>query len=442
MRRRRTVARQLTFHLDVDYRLPRLADWLARVRDSPFFASSATDRNANSGVKELRPERDRPLFRNTARRSCARAGDAFSRHMAAYVNLLEPEALVRAFLTHAPIGARAVAAPQGTPAFATRFDLLTTADDTLKRFLGGLPLKRYWSRVLHPMACFVGTTVSEYALLPEAVAPYVLVSEIKDRLGNDYPFLIFKDLPENSPLLDTASNALAQAVVDACVAAGFVVLQGQALAYVPIDFASVESFIGRLSRGRRKDVRRKLRASAELGITIEVVPCGSDGFRCKEVLDEYYAMYMNVFRQSEVHFDLLSAEFFRAMLQDAAGGGVVFEYRQGGRLIAYNICFVTADMLIDKYVGFRYPEAREANLYFVSWFHNLAFAQERGLRWYVAGWTDPTIKAYLGARFTFTRHAVYVRNGLLRALLRTLSRRFEADRNWREKFGEDSTRRP
>jgi len=51
-----------------------------------------------------------------------------------------------------------------------------------------------------------------------------------------------------------------------------------------------------------------------------------------------------------------------------------------------------------------------------------------GLRHYIAGWTDPEIKRYLGAKFTFTRHAVYVRNPLLRAILRRFSSAFESDR--------------
>ena len=157
-----------------------------------------------------------------------------------------------------------------------------------------------------------------------------------------------------------------------------------------------------------------------------------EGAREHKVLDEYYELYLNVFRQSEIHFDLLSAEFFRAVLQDPSNGGVVFEYRRGGSLIGYNLCFVSGSMLIDKYIGFRYPEAREANLYFVSWFHNLAFARRRGLSYYVAGWTDPEIKAYLGAQFTFTRHAVYVRNRAVRTALRLLASRFERDRAWRD----------
>jgi hypothetical protein len=33
---------------------------------------------------------------------------------------------------------------------------------------------------------------------------------------------------------------------------------------------------------------------------------------------------------------------------------------------------------------------------------------------------------------TFTRHAVYARNPLLRAMLRRLARHFESDRHWQD----------
>ena len=87
-------------------------------------------------------------------------------------------------------------------------------------------------------------------------------------------------------------------------------------------------------------------------------------------------------------------------------------------------------MLIDKYVGFAYPEARHHDLYTISWFQNLAYALEQGFRYYVAGWTDPEIKRHLGARFTFTMHAVYVRNPVVRTVLRPLKPLFESDRRW------------
>ena len=111
----------------------------------------------------------------------------------------------------------------------------------------------------------------------------------------------------------------------------------------------------------------------------------------------------------------------------ALPGGVVFCYRHDGELVGYNICLEHGGMLIDKYIGLRYPQARELDLYFVSWFVNLEHALERGLRFYVAGWTDPEVKAGLGARFTFTRHLVWVRNPILRRILYMFRHWFESD---------------
>lgn len=359
--------------------------------------------------------------------------------MPEYLNLLEPVALVRQFLAHPPEGFDAFRSAEGVPAFATRFNLLTTAEDTVRRRIMALPLYRHWQRLLSPRTCFVGTTVSEYALFPAGLAGDRLVSAIKAQYTSKYPFLIVKDVPQASPLLDATSNAYALEVEQACKSAGFVMVEGQALAYVPMDFASIDDYIARLSSGRRRDIRRKLRSRGELAI--ESVPLGAERFQNSRVLDEYYALYLNVFRQSEVHFDLLSPAFFRDVLQDASTGGVSFEYRHQGVLIGYNLCFVAEGKLIDKYVGFRYPEARDLNLYFVSWFHNLAYALERGLTHYVAGWTDPEIKAYLGASFTLTRHAVYVRNAVLRSILRRFTAWFERDSTWHETHRHESTGR-
>ncbi len=159
---------------------------------------------------------------------------------------------------------------------------------------------------------------------------------------------------------------------------------------------------------------------------------GDVRFRDEATLAAYYALFDNVYAQSEVHFDRLSLDFFRLLLQDAGSGGVVFVYRHAGRLIGWNLCYEHDGKLIDKYIGFAYPEAREHNLYFVSWMHNLGYACEHGLTHYVAGWTDPEVKSFLGASMTFTRHAVYARNPLLRVLLRKLGGHFESDRSWQE----------
>lgn len=343
-------------------------------------------------------------------------------------NLLEPAALVRHFLDHPPIDFETATFDSGTPAFVARFDLLTTADDALRRRVTAWPWFEWWSRWLRPRTCFIGTTVSEYALLPAHLDAQVLVAQWLAEPAARQPFLIVKDIPQESPLLDQASNALAREVAAACESAGFILLEGQALAWVPIDFESGDDYLSRLTPGRRKDIRRKLRARAHL--TIEEIPTGSAFFEDTRVRDEFYQRYLEVYAQSEIHFDRLSRAFLDAVLQDAQSTGLVFVYRHQGRMIGWNLCFVANDMLVDKYVGFSYPAAREHNLYFVSWMHNLDVARRRELSGYIAGWTDPEIKAYLGARFTFTRHAVRPRSRVLRALLRRMAGRFENDRAW------------
>jgi len=344
-----------------------------------------------------------------------------------YLNQLEPDALVARFAEHPPIDF-SVTRVADTPAFVAPFDLLTTADDEVRKKLTGAPGYRWWGRLLRWRTAFVGTTVSEYALFPRGAQPDALAKALREQLGRRQRLMIVKDVPQASPLFDGATNDWCARFMDACDAQGFVLLEGQALAYVTIDFQSEDEYLARLSSGRRKDIRRKLRKRDD--VAVEAVHCGDAMFADDAVVDAYYALYENVYAQSEIHFDKLSRDFFAAVLRDASNGGVVFVYRHEGAMIGWNLCFVVEGKLIDKYVGFAYPQAREQNLYFTSWFHNLAFAREHGLTHYVAGWTDPQIKSYLGAQFTLTRHAIYLRNPLLRAAARKLGKFFESDSQW------------
>jgi predicted N-acyltransferase len=347
-------------------------------------------------------------------------------------NLLEPPNLIERFRAYPPEGFTPLGLDCGAPAFSTRFDLLTTAPPAVRRTLGAL------SPFLRPATYFVGTTVSEYALFPSDAPPERLVSDLMAAAAQ-YPFVIIKDIPTEATLVGDDALAYSRRLAEACRGNGFVLVEGQALAYVPIDFASTGEYLRRLSHARRRNLRRKLRSRAAL--QVDEIATGDARFRDEGFLAAMYALYLNVYRQSDVHFDLLSAPFFRALLQDESLNGQVLVYRAAGELIGTNIRLMSGGMLIDKYVGFLYPQARDHDLYAVSWFDNLECALARGLRCYVAGWTDPEIKRSLGARFTFTQHAVYVRNPLLRGLLRTCRRFFESDHQWQAHASSTSTAR-
>lgn len=345
-----------------------------------------------------------------------------------FVAQLEPDALIDAFLREPPTGFVAGRSADGMPTFLAPFDLLTTADDAVRQRVARLPGYRYWRHLITWRTRFAGTTVTEYAPLPSNVAPAELARNLKLHYRRERRLLIVKDIARQSPLLSADENAYAEAFADACRKEGFVLLEGQALAWVPIDFGTEDEYLARQSYSRRKNIRRKLRARTE--IEIEQLATGDPRFDDEATLAAFYQLFDNVYRQSKIHFDRLTPEFFRVILRDGSSQGVVFVYRQAGQLIGWNLCYEHAGKLIDKYVGFAYPEARDHNLYCVSWMHNLDYARKHGLSHYVAGWTDPEVKVFLGAQLTLTRHAVYARNPLVRALLKRMAGHFESDSHW------------
>ncbi|WP_081301217.1 GNAT family N-acetyltransferase [Gilliamella sp. wkB178] len=343
-----------------------------------------------------------------------------------YINQLEPNQLIDNFLTHPPKNFSAWLSEDRVPVFSTKFNLLTTADENFKSKIQKLPFYKKWCHWLKQKTCFVGATVSEYTLLNHHIDPEQLAHNLKAAYAKKYPFLIVKDMPLASPLLSNKENQYSEQLISSLKNCGFVEVEGQALAWVLIDFTDLDEFLSRFSYSRRKNFRRKLKSREKLAI--DVLHSGDDCFFNNAVLDEYYQLYLNVYQQSEVHFDLLTKPFFTQLLQSKTSQARIFTYHHNNELVGFNICFVVNNMLIDKYIGLVYPQARELNLYYVSWFVNLEYALQQGFSHYVAGWTDPEVKASLGANFTLTKHLVYIRNPLLRLVLQKLIGYFENDK--------------
>jgi hypothetical protein len=209
---------------------------------------------------------------------------AVAEHAAAngYRNLIEPVALPRLFVALPPLDFTALEVA-GVPAFSTIFDLTTTMEPRQRNKLLTLPGWPLIGRWLRMPACFVGTTVTEYALLPAALPPATFVDGLLNT-ARSYPILIIKDLPTAGPLIHDEDIRYAFDLAEACLQAGFLLVDGQALAYVPIDFSSAREFIARMPRARRKDIKRKLKSRTALDVEAE--PTGAAMFRDDALLDE------------------------------------------------------------------------------------------------------------------------------------------------------------
>jgi len=142
-------------------------------------------------------------------------------------NLIEPAGLVRTFQEHPPEGFRAFDLCSGVAAFSASFDLLTTVDPSVRRVVDALPFATTWRRLLRARTCFIGTTVSEYALFPADASAEDVARCIIGSVGADYPFVIIKDVPGDSVLVGEQAFAWSQQLAAACRALGFVMLDGR-----------------------------------------------------------------------------------------------------------------------------------------------------------------------------------------------------------------------
>lgn len=354
---------------------------------------------------------------------------------------LEPPGLIEAIIENPPDGFVPcdIAVNGGRlPAFTADFDLLLTADEPLRSFVGKLLPAKLYTAFLRPRTLFVGTTVSEFALFPSAAD----LAELPDLLKTEMAaagcrFLIVKDIAPHASLLSPEENAAAAELYRTLAAAGFIILEGQAMAYINLDFTSLDEFIGRFSASRRSDWRRKRKKRS--ATRLQIINTGDPLLTEPSMVDLVYRLYENVYNHSDIHFDKLTRPFFEKVLADASSGGRLFCYWQADRLIGYCLGFLQGELLIDKYRGAEYPAFRDNNLYYVSWFDMLEYALATACRAAVFGWTDPEIKAYLGSSFLFTRHAVYIANPILSRLLAGIAGAFESDRKtlarWYAKHG-------
>jgi len=357
-------------------------------------------------------------------------------------NSLEAQTLVDAFLRYPPEDFKIKKIKFNKDevyGFFADLDLFTTVDEKLKTFIDKLRLFKPFNfiikKFLTPNTLFIGTTVSEYSLFPGQMD----IKEFKDNLLSEFQesrrqFLVVKDLPVESPLLSNHENMFSKEIISHLEKSGFIILTGQALAYLPIDFASMEEYLKKFSSNRRNNFRRKMKSG--IGLNLQEFNTG-DAYFTDEVTEVMYNLYINVYNNSDIHFDKLTFSFFKYVLQKT-NDGKVFVYSSNSKIIGFNICYLTNDYLVDKYRGYLYPEAKDFKLFFNQFFDGIKYCLDNELKTYIMGWTAPTVKAYLGCRFTYTYHAVYIRNPIIRFVLTKLKSYFEGDRKLIEGLNEES----
>jgi hypothetical protein len=205
-------------------------------------------------------------------------------------------------------------------------------------------------------------------------------------------------------------------------AAGFARVATLPIAVLDLPQGTLDDYLAGLSPKMRQDLRRKLRQSS--AVRVEFIE------RIEGREAEIATLYEETRRNGHVDygdFDEIAPGYFAAVMRAMPGRARMALYWLGSELIGFNLFLVESDRVVGKFIGMRYPVAREQNLYFVNWIAMVRFCLENGKRTLVAGTTTYALKARLGALLERSWIGFRHRNPVVNVAFRAIGPRFPFD---------------
>jgi hypothetical protein len=271
------------------------------------------------------------------------------------------------------------------PLFETRFDLSAFVEGWLKKSLK--VAGRLIPSLFHPRVLSVGSLVGEWS---EIGTDPRIDEETMDAACK----MAFAALQTHAAELKSDIVALYNfnlyGKVPGAVFDNFNRVQYRACARLKIDFNSVEEYLGRLSRGARRDLRRKMRVAPEVRV-----------IRSRDIspdLDRIYKLYLETVARGPMALGVHNRLFFEKICERVPGAEYTLYYVRE-ELVAFNLLIVREEAMVDKFFCMDSGVGRKYNLYVLSWIENVRICLEREIPLYYAGQGTEKTKAHLGATF-------------------------------------------
>jgi Acetyltransferase (GNAT) domain len=172
---------------------------------------------------------------------------------------------------------------------------------------------------------------------------------------------------------------------------GFARMTNVPMTYIDMPYRNEEDYLAHLPDKTASYLRRKLRTLSRIKVEYRDSVEGLE--------DELHALYQSTRANSQVQygdFDELHPRYFQAVLQSCGDKAQLMLCWSGNALVSFQLFMVGDREVVAKFIGMRYPEARELNLYFINWFMMFRFAFERRIRRVRMGNTSYAVKLLLG----------------------------------------------
>jgi len=289
------------------------------------------------------------------------------------------------------------------PLFETRFDLSTFVDGWFKKLLK--VAGRLIPSVFYPRVLSVGSLVGEWSEI--GIDPQLDAGTLDAAYKMAFNALQTLSVERQSDIVALFNfNEYAKLPVD--VFKQFNRVPYRSCARLPINFNSMDEYLGRLSRAARKDLRRKMRGASRVRVV-----------RSRTIspfLDRIYTLYLETVKRSPMSLGVHKRLFFEKICESVPGAEYTLYFVQE-ELAAFNLLVVKQNAMVYKFFCMDYGLGRETNLYVLSWLENVRFCVEHKIPLYYAGQGTEKTKAHLGATFIpsflLVKHCLPVFDGLI-----------------------------
>ncbi|MGC2626272.1 MAG: GNAT family N-acetyltransferase [Candidatus Udaeobacter sp.] len=183
---------------------------------------------------------------------------------------------------------------------------------------------------------------------------------------NKASLVVFKDFPANY-----------RSALETLVSNGYARIPSMPMTRLQLPYANWDEYFATLSKATRKDLRRKFR-KAECAPKIEMEVIND----ITPLIDEIYPLYLGVHERSQLKFETLTKDYFRAIAQRMPDRARFFIWRQNGKIVAFSFCLVCGDTMYDECIGLDYSVALDLHLYFYTLRDIIAWSLQQGLKYY------------------------------------------------------------
>jgi len=179
-----------------------------------------------------------------------------------------------------------------------------------------------------------------------------------------------------------------------------------------------EDFFAAMKGSRRRQLKKKLRLSAEQ-VTVDTAaiqhPQGP-------VLDEIFGLFEQTYARATTKFERLDRSFFEHMAALPQASFLTLREAATGDMLAFMLCFDLGGRIINKYIGLDYTRPKEWSLYFRLWEAALDWSLARGATAIQSGQTGYAPKMEMGHRLVPLTNYCRHRNRLIHRVYALVAR--------------------